>query len=87
MHIYYETETFENKIEDKNVLKNITCKEDAAKEKQKIINQMLNHKEQLETEHKYIIKCSAEFAHFLQQNAITPMNDSLKEYVKYLITR
>ncbi|CAG9769511.1 unnamed protein product [Ceutorhynchus assimilis] len=87
MHIYYETETFENKIVDENVLKNINTKEDAAKEKQRIINEVLNRKEEFEKEHTTIIKCSAAFAHFLQRNAITPINDSLKEYVKYLISR
>lgn len=87
MHVYYETETFENKIVDENVLRHINTKEDATKEKQRLINKMLDYRKALDKEHTFIIKCTAAFAHFLQKNAITPINDSLKEYLKYLITR
>ncbi|XP_030751830.1 uncharacterized protein LOC115879258 [Sitophilus oryzae] len=87
MHIKYETETFDSRIVDKNVATNITSKEDAQKQRQKIIKELKQKKEEMEQEHKYILQCSAYFAHFLRQNAITPINDSLKEYVQYLITR
>ncbi|XP_066260920.1 uncharacterized protein [Euwallacea similis] len=87
MHIYYETETFDTKIVDENVMKNITTKEEATEEKRRLINDILDKKEKLQKEHDYIIRCTALFANFLQQNAITPMNDFVAEYVKYLITR
>ncbi|KAJ8910299.1 hypothetical protein NQ315_002461 [Exocentrus adspersus] len=52
-----------------------------------LINDISQRKEELEKEHGIIIKTCARFAHFLQNNAITPFSDSYKEYVEYLILR
>lgn len=87
MHIYYETETVNDKIEDENVRENITSKERALQETETLIKQMHDRKMELEREHNTIAHIAAKFAHFLQRNAITPFNDSYKEYMQHLIIR
>lgn len=85
MHIYYESKTVDKTIENDNIKKSLMTKEELRREKQRMINEMNQMKDELENEHKTIIHYIAKFANFLQQNAITPYNDVYKQYIEYLI--
>ncbi|RZC34101.1 uncharacterized protein BDFB_010065 [Asbolus verrucosus] len=87
MHVYYMTKTVDDKIVDEVVKNNIHQKEAAVCEAQRLIREIDRRKSELEQERDVIIKSTAQFAHFLQHNAITPFNDSYKTYIEYLITR
>ncbi|XP_063930985.1 uncharacterized protein LOC135143068 [Zophobas morio] len=87
MHIYYMTKTISDKLEDEVVKNNINKKEEALRESKRLIQQIDLRKNELEQERAIIIKSTAQFAHFLQYNAISPFNDSYKGYIEYLITR
>ncbi|KAJ8933107.1 hypothetical protein NQ318_016880 [Aromia moschata] len=87
MHIYYMTKTKEDQIVDDKVQKNINDKERVLQNAKKLISNISQRKSELEREHDIIVKCCARFAHFLQNNAITPFSDFYKEYIGYLITR
>lgn len=87
MHIYYKTTTFEDKFEDTSIKTNINSKQDAIKKAQDIICTMKKRQTQLEYERDCIINYTAQFAYFLQHNAITPYNDAYEGYIQYLIDR
>nr|XP_023028421.1 uncharacterized protein LOC111516499 [Leptinotarsa decemlineata] len=87
MHVYYMTETKEVKEKDSNIEQNINSKEEVMDNVRKLIENMETKKEELDSEHHIIINTSARFAHFLQNNAITPFSDSYKEYIEYLINQ
>lgn len=87
MHVYYMTTTKERQIENSNAIKNIDDKEKFLEEVDKLIASMVMKKAELEEEHNTIVTSCAKFTHFLQNNAITPFNDSYKDYIEYLITR
>ncbi|CAG9817267.1 unnamed protein product, partial [Phaedon cochleariae] len=86
-HIYYTTEVKDIQEVDHNVEKNINDKTKMVEEAEKLIKSITTKKEELDTEHHIIVTTCARFAHFLQSNAITPFNDSYKEYIEYLINR
>ncbi|KAJ8984982.1 hypothetical protein NQ317_016893 [Molorchus minor] len=87
MHIYYMTKTKEDKIIDANVQKNINNKERVLQEAKRLLDDISIKLKELEQEHDVIIKCCAKFAHFLQNNAITPFSDHYNEYIEYMIVR
>ncbi|XP_072391545.1 uncharacterized protein [Diabrotica undecimpunctata] len=87
MHVYYLTKTVEKEEVDENIQRNITNREDLIKSKQKIIKNIEVKHSELHSEHQVVVEACAKFAHFLQNNAITPFNDSYKEYIEYLINR
>ncbi|RZC40591.1 hypothetical protein BDFB_005023, partial [Asbolus verrucosus] len=87
MHVYYITKPIEDNVVDDIVKQNIDTKERACKEKEKLMKKITQRRKELEAEHKVIVEIIAKFAHFLQQNAITPFNDSYKEYIEHVITR
>lgn len=87
MHIYYESETYDDRIDDQSVKSQIQTREAAIKETQKLIAKLEGRKLDYEKEKDTIIKTMARFAHFLQRNAIAPYNDSYKAYIEYLIDR
>jgi GTP-binding protein EngB required for normal cell division len=87
MHVYYLTKTVDDQIVDDVVKNNIHRKEEALQESQRLMREIDRRKEELEGERKIIIESTAQFAHFLQHNAISPFNDSYKAYIEYLITR
>ncbi|KAL3278778.1 hypothetical protein HHI36_016303 [Cryptolaemus montrouzieri] len=87
MHIYYESITVDKTIENDNVKKSITDKEELKRQKEQIISEMRKMMKELEDEHKAIIRHFAQFANFLQQNAITPYNDVYRQYIEFLIDR
>lgn len=81
------TKTVDKKIEDEIVKMNINQKEAAVLEARRLMGEIDKRKQTLESERDTIIKSTAQFAHFLQQNAISPFNDSYKSYIEYLIKR
>nr|CAI5858609.1 unnamed protein product [Callosobruchus analis] len=87
MHVYYLTREKEDQIVDENVIRGIKTKEEAQQRAQYLISKMDIRQDELEREHKFIVRCSARFAHFLENNAITPFSDSYKAYIKYLLDR
>lgn len=87
MHIYYETTVYETKIEDRNVVSEITNKEAAAKRVQELIQEIKQLKKEHEQEHDFILNSLAVFAYFLKTKAITAYNDAYKTYIGYLIDR
>ncbi|KAG5899641.1 hypothetical protein JTB14_036014 [Gonioctena quinquepunctata] len=87
MHVYYMTETKEVKEKDPNIEKNINSKQGVMENVRKLIEDMQIKKEELDGEHQIIITTCARFAHFLQNNAITPFSDSYKEYIEYLLNQ
>uniref|UniRef100_A0A6P7GGG3 Uncharacterized protein LOC114342245 n=1 Tax=Diabrotica virgifera virgifera TaxID=50390 RepID=A0A6P7GGG3_DIAVI len=87
MHVYYLTETVEIKELDTNIQSNITNKEDLINCKKQVIEDIKIRHNELNYEHQAVTEACAKFAHFLQNNAITPFNDSYKGYIKFLIDR
>jgi hypothetical protein len=89
MHVYYLTKTCVVQIVDDVVKNNIHRKEEALQESQRLMREIDRRKEELEEEREVIIRSRAQFANFLQHNAIFPLipNDSYKAYIEYLITR
>lgn len=87
MHIYYVSETFDDRIDDESVKAQIKNTESAINEKRRLIAKLESRKVSYEKEKDTIIKTMAKFANFLQRNAIAPYNDSYKAYLEYLIDR
>lgn len=87
MHIYYTSETYMDKIDNQSVKALIQDRKDALKETKKMIATIESRKLSYENEKNTIIKTMANFAHFLQTNAIAPYNDAYKAYIEYLIDR
>ncbi|XP_056639606.1 uncharacterized protein LOC130447025 [Diorhabda sublineata] len=87
MHVYYTTETVENQEKDENMQMKIASRSEVIENKWRLIRNIEQRQKELEEEHKIIVEICAKFAHFLQNNAITPFSDSYKEYIEYLIDR
>ncbi|XP_049823906.1 uncharacterized protein LOC109608186 [Aethina tumida] len=87
MHIYYMTKKVSGMIEDKNIQKNISNREQIIMEIQKVVSNCESRIKKLNEEHQKILQAAAMFAHFLQKNAITPFNDAYANYINYLIKR
>lgn len=87
MHIYYETEAYEDKLEDQYVKSQICNKEKALSEAKHVLNDIQQRIKELKEEQNIIIKTTATFACFLKTNAIAPYNDAYESYLKYLIDR
>ncbi|KAF5288459.1 hypothetical protein FQR65_LT02111 [Abscondita terminalis] len=87
MHIYYETETFESRLEDKTVKTTINSKEQAWQNARILTSNLSSRLVMLNNERQTIIKTTAKFACFLKNNAIAPYNDAYEAYIKYLIDR
>ncbi|KAF2891786.1 hypothetical protein ILUMI_14387, partial [Ignelater luminosus] len=87
MHIYYQSFTYEDNIVDDNVRSQITTKENAKRAAENLIREIKQRRAEYEKEQNIIIKNTAKFAHFLQNNAITAYNDAYQSYLEYLIDR
>ncbi|GJQ71632.1 hypothetical protein Trydic_g11331 [Trypoxylus dichotomus] len=87
MHIYYVSETYQDQIDNEGVKAQIKDREAALKETKKLVATIESRKTDYENEKNTIIRTMAEFAHFLQRNAIAPYNDAYKAYIDYLIDR
>ncbi|KRT81130.1 hypothetical protein AMK59_5338, partial [Oryctes borbonicus] len=78
MHIYYVSETYDDKIDNEGVKAQIKDREAALNETKKMVATIESRKTAYENEKNIIIKTMATFAHFLNRNAIAPYNDSYK---------
>ncbi|KAF5271067.1 hypothetical protein FQR65_LT00486 [Abscondita terminalis] len=87
MHIYYQTNTIETKIENETVKNSILNEEQTRKGAQELKLKMSKRSNTLNSEKDTITKITAKFACFLKTNAIAPYNDSYETYLKYLIDR
>ncbi|KAK4872829.1 hypothetical protein RN001_014858 [Aquatica leii] len=87
MHVYYETETFEKKLEDEFVKTKIMTEQQASRSVQTLTSNLSNRFTKLIEEKDTITKTTAKFACFLKTNAITPYNDAYEAYLQYLIDR
>ncbi|KAB0792272.1 hypothetical protein PPYR_14231 [Photinus pyralis] len=87
MHIYYETEMYEDRIEDKSIKTVIMDKELALIQAKNLIKKISARINEYDEERETIIKITAKFACFLKANAITPYNDAYQAYLEYLIDR
>lgn len=87
MHIYYRTKTKEIQEKDENMAKKITNRQELMKHNQQLMHLMETKKNELDEEQQVILRTCAKFAHFLQNNAITPFNDAYKDYIEYLVNR
>lgn len=87
LHIYYITETYEDKIVDVNIDSQISKDKTEVGIVEAKIQEIEGRSKEYEMEEETIIKTIAKFAHFLQKNAITPYNDVYKQYMEYLIDR
>jgi GTPase SAR1 family protein len=85
MHVVKCTRVIENNIVNEKVHNEIRTKEDAKREREKMIKELNERCESLSREKDTAIKLVAKFAHFLKTNAITPYNDSFKDYLEHLI--
>ncbi|KAF2898089.1 hypothetical protein ILUMI_08089 [Ignelater luminosus] len=87
LHIYYITETYEDKIVDVNIDSQISKDKIEVGTVEAKIKEIKDRSKEYKTEEETIIKTIAKFAHFLQNNAITPYNDAYKQYMEYLIDK
>lgn len=85
MHVTYETYSVSGKKIDPNIKQQINTKEEAKSEQEKFIQGLKEKKAKLEKEQEIITKASAKFACFLKQNAISPYNDGIADYLDMLI--
>ncbi|RUS20586.1 hypothetical protein BC937DRAFT_94878 [Endogone sp. FLAS-F59071] len=85
MHVLYNLKHISDKTIDKNIHNQIQSKQEAKEKAESMVKELDQRCEQLKKEQVVITKTCAKFGHFLKHNAITPYNDSLKEYLDHLI--
>lgn len=85
MHITYELYEVEKKIINRNIDNKIKDKQTDQEKINSFIEEIDNRVKEFKKEQKYITEASAKFACFLKQNAITPYNDALIDYLEHLI--
>lgn len=83
--ITYQTVTIEKNAIDPDVLVKLIDKEAAIRAADNHLQTLKELERELEAEQKQITEASAQFACFLKKNAITPYNDSMDEYLLYII--
>ncbi|KAF2904240.1 hypothetical protein ILUMI_01936 [Ignelater luminosus] len=86
-HIYYESHLVKTEIESETVKIQLKTKEDAKAAIEDFIQDIERRSAEYEEEQDIINKSTAKFAHFLQNNAITPYNDAYEYFLEYTIDR
>ncbi|XP_074036372.1 uncharacterized protein [Leptinotarsa decemlineata] len=84
MHVYYLIKAKEEEETDK---RNSSSSEEVVENMKQILKIINEKKDELEKELQFIITTCSKFSFFLQNNSISSFNDSLKEYIEYLINR
>lgn len=79
--INYETKVETRQIRDENKVKRIEMSKESIDNRQHQIDLIKTKVNELKEELRFITECSAYFASFLINNAITPFNDALEEYI------
>lgn len=85
MHIYFDSKEITKMVEDESVKDSLNQKLNANQMKQKMIENKKNEIAEYDEELNQIQEASAKFACFLKNNAITPYNDAMLEYMDHLI--
>ena len=85
MHIMYESVEVTVEIEDENIKSQMTQKLSVAEAKQIALKGLEDRINAYEQEQKRIEQATARFACFLKNNAITPYNDAILEYMDHQI--
>lgn len=83
--INYETKIETKQIRDENKYERIETSYFGIDIRQAQIQQIKEKVEEIKEELRFITECAAYFARFLMNNAITPFNDALEEYMKCCI--
>lgn len=86
-HIYYESHLVKTEIESESVKIQLKNKQDAQAAIEEFIRDIERRFAEYEEERDIISKSTAKFAHFLQNNAITPYNDAYECFLEYTIDR
>jgi hypothetical protein len=73
-------------IRDETKYKRITNAKEAAAAQQEKIKELKDRIAELRNERDKITKCTAIFACFLSNNALTPFNDAFEDYLQHLIS-
>jgi hypothetical protein len=85
MHIYYEYRRETQNVIDQSVQNMINSKRSNVEKVNICIDEMKSKIKQLNREQEQITSVSVKFGCFLKNNAISPYNDALKEYIQLLI--
>jgi len=85
MHITYSSHTVTKQVKDSSTEKLLDEKDGVIKAKQKLLDDVDKRVQGLQDEITTITTVSSKFGIFLKQNAITPYNDALNEYLELLI--
>lgn len=85
LRINYETKILTKQLRDDNKFKRIETNKQTIDKRQFQIDEIKAKVEEIKVELQFITECSAYFARFLMNNAITPFNDALEEYIKFCI--
>lgn len=83
--INYETKIVTKQIRDENKFERIESSYCNIDRRQYQIEEIKAKVQEIKNELQFITECSAYFARFLMNNAITPFNDALEEYLKCCI--
>lgn len=83
--INYETKIVSKEIRDENKFNRIGANKQNIDQKQMQIGLIKAKVEKITQERHFITECAAYFARFLINNAITPFNDALKDYIECCI--
>lgn len=86
-HIYYQSRAVQERLEDANIKSQLKNKESAKAAVEQLIRDIERRSTEFEEEQEMISKSTAKFAHFLQNNAITPYNDAYEYFLEYTIDR
>ena len=78
LHVYYDTNVVEKKIDIEEINKKLLTEEEAENKAKKILNDIKNRSDKLRYEMRKISNATAKFSHFLMNNAIIPYNDTFK---------
>lgn len=84
-HITYNTRRVQTRKKDESVAKQIRNKRSTKEIVKSTMSRLAKDIQELEEEKKKISIASARFAVFLKENAITPFNDSIDQYLEYMI--
>ncbi len=79
-HVYYKTDIIER--EDLSLKELLDESKSSHQRKMNLLNEMEKKLNEYEVEKNIIMKTTAQFAHFLKNNAIIPYNDSFERYIK-----
>ena len=87
MITFYDTKLVEKSVFSEDVVSDIDSETKQLQKLQECIDTIKREKGELQQELDYISECTAKFACFLQNNAITSSYDSFQEYLYLSLQR